>query len=63
MIPVRPIPAMNPNILQTKEVRQLKKHIKAILITIAVILAALVLLHVTINFILPQIAAMHSGMF
>ena len=41
----------------------MKKHIKAILIAIAVILAVLVLLHLTMNFVLPQIAAMHSGMF
>ncbi len=46
-----------------KEVKPLKKHIKAILITIGVILAVLVLLHLTINILLPQIAAMHGGMF
>ena len=41
----------------------MKKHIKPILITVAVIIAALVLLHLTINVFLPQIAAMHGGMF
>lgn len=41
----------------------MKKHIKAILIVTAVIIIVLVLLHLTMNFVLPQIAAMHGGMF
>lgn len=51
------------NIRHGREVKSLKKHIKAILITIAVILAALLLLHLTVNVFLPQIAAMHGGMY
>ena len=55
---------VNPsNIVSEKGVKPLKKHIKPILITVAVIIAALVLLHLTINVFLPQIAAMHGGMF
>lgn len=41
----------------------MKKQIRIALIVIIVVLLSLVLLHLTMNVFIPQIAAMHSGMF